>query len=91
MDEKSKQAIKAAIWSIRILIETYGYATIDRLLPSEVIRRLNNLQPQSQLKLSEEQIKVCKVVYADLLSAKGFDLGFINSELNRMEEQLKAL
>lgn len=34
-------------------------------------------------------MKVCKEVYADLLSAKGFDVGTINSELNRLEEKLK--
>lgn len=40
-------------------------------------------------KPSDEQIKVCKEVYADLLSAKGFDLGTVVSELNRLEEGLK--
>lgn len=34
-------------------------------------------------------MKVCKEVYADLLSAKGFDVCTINSELNRLEEKLK--
>ena len=50
-----------------------------------------NAQPQNRWKPSNEQIKVCKEVYADILSAKGFDLGTVNSELNRMEEQLKKL
>lgn len=49
------------------------------------------LRPQSIWKPSEEQIKVCKEVYADILSAKGFDLGTVNSELNRLEEELKKL
>lgn len=40
---------------------------------------------------SEEQIRVCKEVYADLLSAKGFDISTVNSELNRLEKQLKKL
>lgn len=39
----------------------------------------------------DEQIKVCKEVYADILSAKGFDLGTVNSELNRLEVKLKKL
>lgn len=50
-----------------------------------------NAQPQNRWKPSDEQIKICKEVYADILSAKGFDLGTVNSELNRMEEQLKKL
>jgi hypothetical protein len=49
----------------------------------------SNLSTQKQWKPSDEQIKVCKEVYADILSAKGFDLGTVNSELNRLEEQLK--
>ena len=49
------------------------------------------VQPQSTWKPSDEQIKVCKKVYADILSAKGFDLGTINGELNRLEEELKKL
>lgn len=44
---------------------------------------------QPRRKPSEEQIKVCKEVYADVLSAKGFDLGFINSELDRLEGQFR--
>ena len=49
------------------------------------------LEKQSTWKPSDEQIKVCKEVYADILSAKGFDLGTVNSELNRLEEELKKL
>ena len=52
---------------------------------------LKSLRPQKQWKPSDEQIKVCKEVYADILSAKGFDLGTVNSELNRLEEELKKL
>lgn len=52
---------------------------------------LKSLRPLKRWKPSEEQIKVCKEVYADLLSAKGFDLGTVNDELNRMEEELKKL
>ena len=51
----------------------------------------NRVAPQKQWKPSKEQIKVCKEVYADILSAKGFDLDTINSELNRLEEELKKL
>ena len=53
--------------------------------------RYKSLRPQSTWRPSEEQIKVCKEVYADLLSAKGFDLGTVNGELNRLEEELKKL
>ena len=55
------------------------------------IEWLKSLRPQNTWKPSEEQIKVCKEVYADILSAKGFDLGTVNSELNRLEEELKKL
>lgn len=54
-------------------------------------KEYDKMFPQAQWKPSDEQIKVCKEVYADILSAKGFDLGTVNSELNRMEEQLKKL
>ena len=50
---------------------------------------LKSLRPQNKWKPSSEQIKVCKEVYADILSAKGFDLGTVVSELNRLEEGLK--
>lgn len=56
---------------------------------SKQINWLKSLRPQSRWKPSDEQIKVCKEVYADLLSAKGFDLGTVVSELNRLEEGLK--
>jgi hypothetical protein len=49
---------------------------------------LKTLKQTTTWKPSEEQIKVCKEVYADILSAKGFDLATINSELKRLEEQL---
>ena len=39
-------------------------------------------------KPSDEQKRICREVYADILSAKGFDLATINSELKRLEEQL---
>lgn len=52
---------------------------------------LKSLKERYTWKPSDEQMKVCKEVYADLLSAKGFDVGTINSELNRLEEQLKKL
>ena len=52
---------------------------------------LKSLRPHNRWKPSDEQIKVCKEVYADILSAKGFDLGTVNSELNRLEEELKKL
>jgi hypothetical protein len=55
------------------------------------IKYRNFTQLQKQWKPSDEQIKVCKEVYADILSAKGFDLGTVNSELNRLEEELKEL
>lgn len=55
----------------------------------EFIDWLKSLRPQSQWKPSEELIKVRKEVYADILSAKGFDIGTVNSELNRLEEELK--
>ena len=52
---------------------------------------LKSIRPHNTWKPSDEQIKVCKEVYADILSAKGFDLGTVNGELNRLEEQLKKL
>ena len=50
---------------------------------------LKSLRPYNRYRPSDEQIKVCKEVYADILSAEGFDLGTVNSELNRLEEELK--
>lgn len=72
-----------------------GYTVIaDHTLDPLVFERyinIENISTQSLWKSSEKQIKVCKEVYADLLSAKGFDLGTINSELNRLEEELNKL
>ena len=58
---------------------------------TKAVEWLKSLRLQNRWKPSDEQIKVCKEVYADILSAKGFDLGTVNSELNRMEEELKKL
>ena len=52
---------------------------------------LKSIKERYTFKPSNEQMKVCKEVYADILSAKGFDLGTVNSELNRLEEELKKL
>ena len=52
---------------------------------------LKSLKDRYAWKPSDEQIKVCKEVYADMLSAKCLDLGTVNGELNRLEEQLKKL
>ncbi len=52
---------------------------------------LKSLTGRYTWKPSDDQIKVCKEVYADILSAKGFDLGTVNGELNRLEEELKKL
>ena len=49
---------------------------------------LRTLKERYTWKPSVEQIKACKKVYADILSAKGFDLGTVNGELNRLEEEL---
>lgn len=57
----------------------------------EYISYLKSLKDRNTWKPSDVQIKVCKKVYADVLSAKGFDLGFINNELNRLEDELKKL
>ena len=51
----------------------------------------DRVKSQNHWKPSEGQIKICKEVYSDLLSAKGYDTGSIVGELNRLEEQLKKL
>ena len=74
--------------------DKYGHSEIISDLKEmyrERIDWLKSLKDRYTWKPSDEQIKVCKEVYADLLSAKGFNLGTINSELNRLEEQLKKL
>ena len=76
----------------RIRNDKYGHSEIISDLKESCRERINwlkSLRPQNTWKPSDEQIKACKEVYADLLSAKGFDLGTVNSELNRMEEELK--
>lgn len=55
------------------------------------IEWFKNLKERCNWKPSDEQIKVCKEVYADILSAKGFKLDTINRELNRLEADLKKL
>ena len=76
-------------------IEEINYALNDKDLfyngTLPIVDWLKSLKERYAWKPSDEQIKVCKEVYADLLSAKGFNLGTINSELNRLEEQLKKL
>lgn len=82
---------------IRYLIECLEVCvkgTAIKMIPStaqKYINWLKSLKNRYTCKPSDEQIKVCKEVYADILSAKGFDLGTVNSELNRLEEELKKL
>ena len=76
---------------INSIIELIDNGALDRDEKDYFIEKLKSLRPQNTWKPSDEQIKVCKEVYADILSAKGFDLSTVNSELNRMEEQLKKL
>ena len=71
-------------------VEHSAFTTIGKG-KNNVIAWLKSLRPQNHWKPSDEQIKVCKEVYADILSAKGFNLGTVNSELNRLEEELKKL
>ena len=49
---------------------------------------LKSIGPYNRQKPSDEQKRICREVYADILSAKGFNLATINSELKRLEEQL---
>ena len=95
-----KQGEQKPAWSEKdehILNNIYDFVAENLLdknrgvCADECLKWLKSLTHQSHWKPSDEQIKVCKEVYADLLSAKGFDVGTINSELNRLEEQLKKL
>jgi hypothetical protein len=92
-DEELAQAKKDAYNDALDKIEYHsGEPTFDDGWSAAIwYLKKRNAMPQTHWKPSEEQIKVCKEVYADILSAKGFDLGTINSELNRLEEQLKKL
>ena len=60
----------------------------DFSVSDECILFLYDSEKQGKQKLSDEQKRICREVYADILSAKGFDLATINSELKRLEEQL---
>ena len=93
-----KQGEQNPVWSEedeKMLNDAIGavgaadYYTYDD--KQEIENWLKSLKERYTWKPSDDQIKVCKEVYADILSAKGFDLGTINSELNRMEEELKKL
>lgn len=68
----------------------FPYALESENPARESISWLKSLKGRYAWKPSDEQVKVCKEVYADLLSAKGFDVGTINSELNRLEEKLRG-
>ena len=60
----------------------------DFSVSDECILFLYDSEKQGKQKPSDEQKRICREVYADILSAKGFDLATINSELKRLEEQL---
>lgn len=75
------ECCKAQFPNAQAVVEAYN-ADIDWL---------KSLRPKNRLEANRRAIRVCKEVYADILSAKGFDLGTINGELNRLEEELKKL
>jgi len=86
-NEDDERTLNSIIWHLRYSVNNGGIEhSADQLE-----YWLKSFKDRYTLKPSEEQIKVCKEVYADILSAKGFDLGTINSELNRLEEELKKL
>ena len=84
--EEDKNFLYDTLSNLTELKDRYGegYGNVGRC-----IDWLKSLRPQNRWRPSDEQIKVCKEVYADILSAKGFDLGTVVSELNRLEEGLK--
>ena len=86
--EEDEELLK---WSINNLTELKDRFGEEYGKVGKCIDWLKSLRPLKRWKPSEEQIKVCKEVYADILSAKGFNLGTVNSELNRLEEELKKL
>ena len=84
--EEDKDFMYDTISNLTELKDRYGegYGNVGKC-----IDWLKSIKERYTWNPSDEQIKVCKEVYADLLSAKGFDVGTINSELNRLEEKLK--
>ena len=88
--EEDERIMNGLIDSLtRISLNTRTESTSPNYTFYKEIDWLKSLRPLKRWKPSEEQIKVCKEVYADILSAKGFNLGTVNSELNRLEEELK--
>lgn len=85
--EEDEGRLKGIIATIKMV----GCRVNNNATNCSYINWLKSLRERYTWKPSDEQIKVCKEVYADILSAKGFDLGTVNSELNRMEEELKKL
>lgn len=86
--DKGKQSIQKSAWSEED--EDYLNTTIAYLKYAEKLKNwLKSLKERYIQLPGNEQIEVCKKVYADILSARGFDLDTVNSELNRLEEQLK--
>ena len=82
-DEKNKNNLLSELTNLSVR------KLIEKETEKKYVNWLKSLKDRYAFKPSEEQITVCKEVYADLLSAKGFDLGTVNSELNRLEEKFK--
>ena len=80
----SKEDERHFSWLIEHLGQSAG-------LYDNLIDWLKSLKERYTWKPSDEQIKVCKEVYVDILATKGFDLDTVNNELNRLEEKLKKL
>ena len=77
---------------IDVIKENKHHATdYEHITYYKLLSWFKSLKNRYVWKPSDEQMKVCKEVYADILSAKGFDLCTVNSELDRMGEKLKKL
>ena len=73
-------------------LEERAKSTADwlyRRLPIPKVYNLPKMFADMLTEQRESDIKVLSKVYADLLSAEGYDIGTINSELARLQKEIK--
>lgn len=78
--------------TIEEIAHTAAWQIFEELgMSKHSVVRMEEIIAERLTEQKEHDIKALSKVYADLLSAKGYDIGTINSELVRLQKEIKDM